>query len=197
MFFKLYLITKNCFMKKIVLFVLCFVSSFTFLNAQETDTKTNYRAAFGAGGIQNLGTRKPFTSINEWSIGLSAAFEYHFSENWSIEQAINVNTFQENDKIDGGVLTKKFTYLGTNTNFKWYPNLLKLNSFKLFANAGIGVFKIEDLNTSANLGCGALFWFSDNFGIRTTALSKIAIDSKYRVFDNNHFQYMLELVYGF
>lgn len=184
-------------MKKIT-FVLLFSFVFsTFSFSQSTGTfHEEFRIAVGVNAIQNLGTREPFTDFDEWSFGipLSAALEYKFSNNWAIEQAFNLNKFDTSStQSDGPTSSKKYTYFGTNTNLKWYPNLIKSDKFKLFANAGIGVFNIDDLNTSANLGGGVLYWFNDSFGLRGTALGKWAIE-KDRVYDNNHFQYMLEAV---
>lgn len=190
-------------MKKIAfLLVICLTFSSLLFSQQQAKPysdmfRPEFRIAVGVNAIQNLGTRKPFTDFDEWSFGLplSAALEYKFSHNWAIEQAFNVNKFDTESNIDGGITSEEHTYLGTNTNLKWYPNWLKSEKFKLFANAGIGVFKIDDLNTTANLGGGMLYWFSDSFGVRGTALGKFAIDNKDRIYDTNHFQYMLEVVF--
>src|SRR5210317_1647130 len=139
-------------MKKLIVLVICFLTSFAFVNAQRVDVESSFRKEFrialGVNAIQNLGTRKPFTDINEWafSIPISAAFEYKFARNWSIEQAFNVNKYDIDSNLDGNISTKEYTFLGTNTNLKWYPNLLKSEKLKLFANAGIGVFKMDEIN---------------------------------------------------
>jgi len=158
----------------------------------QAEFRPEFRIAVGVNAIQNLGTREPFTDFDEWSFGIpfSAALEYKFSEKWAVEQAFSLN--KSKDNIDGDT-TEEYTYFATNTNLKWYPNLLKSDKFKLFANAGLGIFNIDDLNTSANLGGGILYWFSDSFGLRGSALGKWAIDNTRR-YDSNHYQYMLEAI---
>ncbi|MBT8260637.1 MAG: hypothetical protein KJN82_04930 [Bacteroidia bacterium] len=189
-------------MKKITfLLVIFLISSSLSFGQDETISNNKYRSEFriavGINAIQNLGTRQPFTDIDEWSFGLplSAGFEYNFARNWSVEQAITINKFSSGSNIDTAITSEDYTFLGTNTNIKFYPHWSKSDNFKLFANAGLGVFKIEELNTSANLGGGILYWFSDKIGLRGTALAKWAIDNKERVYDTNHFQYMLEVIF--
>jgi len=56
------------------------------------------------------------------------------------------------------------------------------------------VYNSDDLNTFLNLGGGLLYWCNDTIGLRGTALGKFALNISDNVYENNHFQYKLELI---
>ena len=64
-----------------------------------------------------------------------------------------------------------------------------------FAHAGIGVFKVESLGTSGNVGLGGVIELSENIDFVISSVAKFAIEHEY--LNSNHFQYSIGLKYRF
>lgn len=162
----------------------------------------SWKIGVGVNAVGSLGTRNPVAKLDkfEFSQPLALSIEHQWSRFLAIEQDFTLNRFKITSRIDNGSLPEKFSYISTNTYLKYYYSneLFKnqdLNWLDLYVGGGLGIFSIDELNTSANLVLGGTFWVSDNFGIRLQCVGKFAFNHKDNRFDNNHFQYMLQGIF--
>ena len=193
-------------MRKIIV-LLAILASGTFSFAQGGMTKSAYREAdgwllsVGVNALGSFGTRNPFEKLDEFEFQtpLAVAVERRWANFLSIEQDFSINGFDTGKRLDGGVLTEDLTYITTNTSLKYYysDDLLNWQWVDLYVGAGLGIFWLDETNTSANVNLGAMFWLSDNIGFRVQASGKWAFNHPQRQFDNNHLQYFLQGVYQF
>lgn len=192
-------------MKNLIAIFLVFSSCFAF---GQSLSKIDYRnsqdgwiLSVGVNALGNLGTRNPVERLDEFSLKqpLALAIEHRWSKYLSIEQDLTFNGYDDNTFIDNGVLTKDILYFSTNTSLKYYysDNLFDADWLDLYVSGGLGIFSIDELNTSANVSTGALFWLNNTktFGIRIQATGKFAFHHKERQFDNNHWQHSLQAVF--
>jgi hypothetical protein len=61
----------------------------------------------------------------------------------------------------------------------------------LYVGTGIGIFNLEELNTSINVVFGTVLWLNEGVGIRLGTMGKFAFDADSRKYDNNHYQFFL------
>jgi len=187
-------------MKKLFLIVLLVAFSISSF-AQRSDN--DWYLNVGVNAINSLGSRSPIYHPGDWSFQfpVSAAVEFNWSENFSIEQAITFNGFNEDKLIDGVDLQEDYNYLSLDTHVKYYfgEHILGRNAdwIDFYANAGVGFYHIDETNISANVGGGALVWLngSRTFGLRAQTIAKFAFSHSESGFDNNHFQYHLQAVF--
>ncbi|WP_033960084.1 hypothetical protein [Psychroserpens jangbogonensis] len=196
-------------MRNIVLF-LFLVSLFSFDAQSQTTSDTKYDTAeeeiqdpwklsVGVNAIGSLGERQPFSRLGDFQFRnpLALAIENRWSKTFSLEQDLTFNGYKKGEEIDGGILKEDYTYISTNTYIKYYFSdvLLNVDWLDLYVGAGFGIFTIDEVNTSGNLALGGTVWVSDDIGIRLQGVGKFAVHAKDRQFDNNHFQYMLQVVF--
>ncbi|WP_298900427.1 hypothetical protein [uncultured Psychroserpens sp.] len=191
-------------MKKITLFLIL-VALFSY-DSQSQVSKRDIRnieswtISVGVNAVGSLGTRNPLKKLSEFEFNRPFAFaiQHRWSRYLSVEQDFTMNRFKITSRIDNGSLPEEFNYYSTNTYVKYFfsdeifPEALWLD---LYAGAGLGVFSIDELNTSANFALGGAYWFNGSFGIRLQCVGKFAFNHKDNRFDNNHFQYMLQAVF--
>ncbi len=187
-------------MRKLIL--VCSILVYTITTTAQQNDK-EWFASIGVNGINSIGSQSPFNSPGDWAFGLpiSAAVELGWTSGLSIEQSITVNKFSEDEIIDGATLTEDFTYLSFDTHAKYYfgkhifPDTDWLD---FYANAGVGIFTVDETNISGNLGGGVLVWLNrrKTLGVRAQTIAKFALDHKESGFDNNHFQAHLQLVFA-
>ncbi|WP_431156543.1 hypothetical protein [Winogradskyella poriferorum] len=177
----------------LLLLIICLFSCSIF-SQNSTDTK-EWFLSIGLNAINSQGTKSPFNGMDEWAINapVSAAVELKWNTGLAVEQSVTLNSFAEGEKIDNIILQEDYSYLSFDTHVKYYfgqhlfPNLDWLD---VYANSGVGFFKIDNTNVSFNLGGGLLFWLNrrQTFGIRTQIIGKLALDNSDSGIDNNHFQ---------
>ncbi|MGS2725206.1 hypothetical protein ACU8DI_01255 [Psychroserpens sp. BH13MA-6] len=191
-------------MKKAILF-LCLVALFSF-DGQAQLTKRDYRSIeswtinVGVNAVGSLGTRNPFAKLGEFEFNrpFAVAVQRRWSRNLSIEQDFTLNRFKITSTIDNGALPEAFSYFSTNTYLKYYfsdelfPETLWID---LYTGGGLGIFSVDEINTSANLVLGGIIWVSPTIGLSLQGVGKFAFNHKDNRFDNNHFQYMAYVVF--
>ena len=194
-------------MRNLVLFLIL-VSVFIFDGQSQTTSETKYdisessedqnpwKLSIGVNAVGSLGERQPFSRLGDFQFKnpFAVAIENRWSKYFSLEQDVTFNGYSEGDEIDGGILTKDYTYISTNTYIKYYFSdaLFNADWLDLYAGAGFGIFVVDELNSSGNLVLGGTVWITEKFGLRLQGVGKFAVNAKDRLFDNNHFQYMLQ-----
>lgn len=200
-------------MRNLVLF-LFLVSLFTFNGYSQTTSETNYdtseeefveeedspwKLSVGVNAVGSLGTRQPFSRLGDFQFKnpLALAIEHKWSKFFAIEQDLTLNGYEVKNEIDNGVLRDDYFYISTNTYIKYYFSdvLFEADWLDLYAGAGFGIFSVDELNSSGNLALGGTIWVSEKIGIRLQGIGKFAVNAKDRQFDNNHFQYVMQVVF--
>jgi hypothetical protein len=64
-----------------------------------------------------------------------------------------------------------------------------------FAKVGLGVFKVESLGFSANIGAGGIIRLTEKTDFVISSVAKFALEHDY--INSNHFQYFIGLKYRF
>lgn len=197
-------------MRNLVLFLIL-VSLFAFDSQSQTTSNTNYdtsdsnfvdspwKLSIGVNAVGSLGTRQPFARLDEFQFKhpVALGIEHQWSKFFAIEQDFTINGYNTKNEIDGGILQEEYTYISSNTYIKYYFSdaLFTADWLDLYAAAGFGIFSVNELNSSGNLALGGTLWVSDTIGVRLQGVAKFAVNAKDRQFDNNHFQYMLQVVF--
>ncbi|MDG5490157.1 hypothetical protein [Psychroserpens sp. SPM9] len=194
-------------MKKIVLFLLLIVV-ISYDCSSQSLTKSQLRGedswvlSVGVNAIGSLGTRNPVKDLGDFQFKrpFALAIQHRWSRIFSIEQDFTMNRFTENTIIDGNPVPEDYNYYSTNTYLKYYisDDLFRTATwFDVFVGGGLGVFTIDEFNTSANAVIGGTFWVNQDIGIRLQGVGKFAFNHKDNLFDNNHLQYMIQGVFRF
>ncbi|MEO8774455.1 MAG: hypothetical protein ABI263_08010 [Gelidibacter sp.] len=187
-------------MKKLVICFLLFALGYT-AHAQRFNSRyaNDWKVSAGFNAVGNLGTRNPVERLDEYGIQfpIAIAVEYQFRENFALEQDISLNGFKAGRFLDNGIPSENLTYFSTNSNLKWYFSdyLFDIEWLELYAKGGVGIFYMGELNSSANLSGGTIFWIGDNIGISLQATAKFAINANNRQYANNHWQHMLQVIF--
>ena len=188
-------------MKRVI--VGLFISFIGFTTIAQT-RGSDWQLSVGVNTVANFGTRNPFEDLSDNSARfafkqpVAIAIERKWTKYLYIEQDISLNGFKENEFIDNGTPDKDLFYFSTNTTLKYYFDDLifrRTEWLDLYAGAGLGIFNIEELNTSFNVVFGTVVWVSDNVGIRLGTMGKFAFEADSRKYDNNHYQFFLQGVF--
>ncbi|MEH6535191.1 MAG: hypothetical protein V7719_02275 [Psychroserpens sp.] len=193
-------------MKKIIVATIFLFSA--IISAQSSLSKQAYRnsrnpwiLSVGFNALGNLGTKNPLKRVDEFSFRqpFAVAIEHRWTEFLSIEQDFSFNGYEATEFIDNGIAAEDILYFSTNTSFKWYYSsyLFDADWVDLYSSAGLGIFTIDEFNTSANVSFGALFWINPTrtIGVRIQGTGKFAFNADSKQFDNNHWQYFLQAVF--
>ncbi|WP_133756421.1 hypothetical protein [Gelidibacter sediminis] len=161
--------------------------------------ENNWKISAGLNAVGSLGTRNPVERLDEFGFRFPLAFavERQWSKELALEQDITFNGFKSGQIFDNVASDKKIAYFSTNTTLKWYftDYLFDAEWLDLYVGGGVGLFYMDDFNTSANLSAGAQYWFNQNFGVKLQSTGKFAANPKNHRYANNHFQYVLAAVF--
>ena len=188
--------------------IITFLLSGNLMFGQSRLTKQDYRDSqdrwvysAGINALVNLGTKNPLERIDDFAFKqpLAIAVEYRWANLFAVEQDFSFNGYESQTRIDNGILQEDILYFTTNTSFKFYYSdyLFDLYWLDLYTSTGLGVFIIDEFNTSANVSLGALFWLNDTrtLGVRVQSTGKFAFNAKNKQYDNNHIQHFLQVVF--
>lgn len=186
-------------MRQLVIFLFIAAMGYT-ANAQRFHRfESDWKVSVGLNAIGTTGTRNPVKNLGDYGFQfpIIVALEHQWTENFAIEQDLSLNGFKAGKLLDNGIATEDLTYFSTNTSVKWYFSdyLFDLEWLELYAKGGIGIFYLGELNSSANLSGGALFWVTEDIGISILTNAKFAVNAKNREFANNHYQHVLQVVF--
>ena len=155
----------------------------------------------GINALGNLGTRNPVERLGDFSLKnpLYLAIEHRWTKYFSIEQDFVFNGYEKNEFIDNGILSENVLYFSTNTTVKYYYSdyLYDATWVELYLGAGLGIFTIDEVNTSFNVSPGVNFWVNTDrtIGIKLQGTGKFAFNHPDRQFDNNHWVYSLSATF--
>lgn len=192
-------------MKKLLFIAAVLIGTLSYGQSQTKQSFRNSQSEWilsvGVNALGNLGTRNPLERLDEFKLKnpLALAIEHRWTKYLSIEQDVSFNGYDKGEFTDNGILDKDVLYFTTNTSLKFYFSdyLYDAEWVDLYASGGIGIFTIDELNTSANVSFGALFWLNRNrtIGIRFQGTGKFAFNHPDRQFDNNHWMYFAQAVF--
>lgn len=183
-------------MKKLIICLFISVIGHTVHAQRFTNPESDWKVSVGLNAVGNLGTRNPVKNLDQFAFKfpLMFAVEHQWSEQLAVELDLSLNGFNKGDIVDGStVLNKDLTYFSTNTNLKWYFTNYFFDAewLDLYVSGGVGIFKLDKTNTSANLSAGAQYWFNENIGLRLQFTAKLAANHKTELYANNHYQHSL------
>ncbi|WP_040281435.1 hypothetical protein [Psychroserpens damuponensis] len=192
-------------MKKTIL-VLTLLALFCYdSQAQSHLTKRELRdtdawiLSAGINATGSLGSRNPFKNVDDFQFRnpFVVGIQHKWSRLFSIEQDFSINGFTENTIIDGNPVPEDYTYFSTNTYLKYYfsDHLWDERWIDIYAGGGLGVFRIDEYNTSANVVLGGILWINPRIGVSFQGVGKFAFNHDDNLFANNHIQYMLQGVF--
>lgn len=192
-------------MKNILLVVALLLSTLSYGQSMTKQALRNSQSdwilSVGVNALGNLGTRNPVERLDEFSLKnpLIVGIEYRWTKFLSIEQDIIFNGYDEGEYIDRGFLTEDVLYFSTNTNLKFYFSdyLYDADWVDLYVAGGLGIFTIEELNSSVNVLGGVNFWINANrtIGIRLQSAGKFAFNHPDKQFDNNHWIHSIQATF--
>jgi len=169
-----------------------------FASASAQFNEQEWQLSFGLNAISDLNEGAPTDGFVFNSVPLALGLQYNLSDNFAIEQSVAFNKFP-NDIKDSGPLDKKFYYFSADTSVKYNFGQLFLprrNRLELTANAGIGFYQVEKMETTINIGGGVLWWLTDDktYGLRLQTLGKFGKVGANEFIANNYFQHHLQFV---
>ena len=194
--------TKRTLLLSLFVFVFYNLNSQTdseFINTESNSEFINSLSVeFGLNLVDNSGNANPLTAVKEFS-SIAYSLPFKIDVNYSLSDAFQVflssssNKFREDQIVDNKHLDKSYNYLSIDLGLKYDVFEVDLNRTSIvgFAQAGVGVFKIESSSPSANLGFGGLISLTDMIDVVISSVAKFSMNNEY--LNSNHFQYFLGL----
>ena len=203
-------------MKKFTL-NLFFIVGLVSLQAQESISNDSINEKhstlilkLGANLVDSAGNDDPFTTFSDFD---QMAFyenyiielEYRFSKWFSLSAGLSNNKWKANKgKIDGIIVNTDTKYSAIDLDLKFYYDEFfewfdRNDWLELYFHGGVGALvQANKYGTTLNLGPGANFWFTDQFGLNLNSTAKWVIDyDDQEKFNSNHFQFSASLMYRF
>jgi OmpA-OmpF porin, OOP family len=204
-------------MKKRILLIIFFIGGLLSTQAQELTPKDSINEThrtlilkLGLNMVDSTGDDDPFSTFSNFdqmafSNNYTIELEYRFSKWFSLSGALSKNKWKAGKgNIDGRIIDTDVKYsaidlalkLYFDEAFDWFD---RNDWLELYLHGGLGfVTQAGHNGTSLNLGPGANFWFSEQFGLNINSTAKWLIDHKEEeVYNSNHFQLSASLMYRF
>ena len=184
--------------KKTILLVI-FIALFYNANSQiKSKFINNLSIEFGLNWVESSGNQDLLTIFKDYSdIAFNLPFKveigYLVGDSFELYLAGTTNKFLENQNIDNRDLDRPYTYLSVDFGAKYA--VFETSSVVGFAQGGIGVFKVESLAVSANIGAGGVIELSENIDFVISSVARFAF--KNEPLNSNHLQYSIGLKYRF
>jgi len=188
--------------KKTILLVVLIVLFHEANSQRKSKFLNNISIEFGLNWVDSSGNQDPLTIFKDYSViafnlPIKIELDYFVSDSFELYLAGTTNKFLENQRIDNRGLDRSYTYLSVDFGAKYTVFEIDVftRSISGFAHAGAGVFRVESLGASANVGLGGVLQLSENIDFVISSVAKFAIDHEY--INSNHFQYSIGLKYRF
>jgi hypothetical protein len=180
-------------------------ASFVYTQSNRSIKDGEWLLSVGVNTINSQGTKSPIKNLDEWAFRtpLSISAETKWSRLFSIEIMASINGYAEGAALDAaGTTTNSLTYYALDTSINYdfgeyiFPNTEWLD---FYARAGLGYFHLDNGNISGNFGGGFKLWLTTNksIGLKGAVIGKFALNhsDKGDNYANNHFQYVLQMVF--
>jgi len=184
---------------------LLIISLIIFLNANSQKRSKfldNLSFEFGLNWVDSSGNQDPLTIFKDYSnIAFNLPFkleiDYFLNDTFELYLSGSSNKFLSNQVIDYRTSGETYQYLSIDFGVKHavFEVDVLTTSVIGFANVGFGVFKVESLGFSANVGAGGIIGLTENLDLVISSVGKFAVENEY--LNSNHFQYFLGLKYRF
>lgn len=180
-----------------------FICIFHEANCQKkSNFLNNISVEYGLNWVDSSGNLDPLTIFKDYSnIAFTLPFklelDYLLNNTFELYLAGSSNKFLSNQIIDERNSRISYTYLSIDFGVKHavFEIDILTTSVVGFAKVGLGVFKVESIGPSANIGAGGIIRINENTDVVISSQAKFAIDNEY--LNSNHFQYFLGLKYRF
>ena len=188
--------------KKTFLLLSFVVLSHTTCSQNNSNFLNNFSIEYGVNWVDSSGNHDPLTIFKDYSdiaFNLPFKFEIDYLLNNTFELYLSgsSNKFLENQKID--VLDSDSTYNYFSIDFGVKHAVFDIDVYTTsvvgFAKVGLGVFKVESLGFSANIGAGGIIRLTEKTDFVISSIAKFALEHEY--INSNHFQYFIGLKYRF
>jgi len=188
--------------KKTILLVILIVLFHKANSQRKSKFLNNLSIEFGVNWVDNSGNEDPLTIFKDYSdiafnLPIKIELDYFVSDSFELYLAGTTNKFLENQRTDNRYLNRSYRYLSVDLGAKY--TIFEIDVFTRsvfgFAHAGAGVFRVESLGASANIGLGGVIELSENIDFVISSVAKFAIENEY--INSNHFQYSIGLKYRF
>lgn len=188
--------------KKIFFFIV-YVSLFFNANSQKHSKFSKVLSVeFGLSLVDNSGNRDPLTIFKEnseiaFKLPFTIEIDYLLSSNFELYLSGSSNKFSGNQKIDSKISGQSYNYFSIDFGAKYAVLGRDIFSTTVvgFVKAGIGMFKVESLGFSANIGAGGIIHLSESIDFVVSSVAKFAVENEY--LNSNHFQHFIGLKYSF
>ena len=176
--------------------------SYTTCSQNNFDFLSNFSIEYGVNWVDSSGNQDPLTIFKDYSniafkLPFTLEVDYFLSDTFELYLSGSSNKFLENQKVD--VLNSNRTYNYFSIDFGVNHAVLGVDVFSTniigFVKAGIGIFKVESLGFSANIGVGGIIYLTENMDFVIFSVGKFAVEQEY--LNSNHFQHFIGLKYSF
>lgn len=180
-------------------------------NSIDVSHENVWSFGIGVNGVDDSGRdfREVFNISGAWNFEtpLLLNAEYYLDNKFSISSALSFNKYKADKLVDGAILESGLdpSYFAIDFSGKYsFRDLLNTNAFEPYCFLGAGYTKIGEYRTNisngiiqakgrmtANLGFGANYWMSENWGLNTSFASKFGLGGGV----TNQFQFGFGLKY--
>ena len=187
-------------MKKVFLFLFLF-SINTLYSQKKSNFLNNLSIELGLNWIDNSGQRDPLYLFEDYE-NSSFNFPFKLELNYSLGKSIvlfttaTTNEFSTGQIIDSRTSSRLSSYTYLSIDFGLKHVVLLSKNLSAFSQVGLGLFHVETLGKSANIGAGFSISITELIGVVFTSNSKFKIDSAEDFGLSNHFQYSIGIRYS-
>lgn len=181
------------------------ISLLLFLNANSQKRSkflNNLSIECGLNWVDSSGNQDPLTIFKDYSdIAFNLPFkleiDYLLTNTFELYLSGSSNEFLSDQVIDYRTSDETHDYLSIDFGVKHavFEVDVLTTSVVGFANVGFGVFKVESLVFSANIGAGGIIRLTENIDFVISSVAKFGVENEY--LNSNHFQYFVGLKYRF
>lgn len=188
-----------------ILLLLLVMTSVIYAQSNRSIKDGEWLLSIGINAVNSQGTKSPVENMEDWALRnpISISAETQWSRLFSIEIMASLNGYKEGAALDAaGTTTNSLTYYALDTSINYdfgeyiFPNTEWLD---FYARAGLGYFHLDNGNISGNFGGGFKLWLTTNksIGLKGAVIGKFALNhsDKGDNYANNHFQYVLQMVF--
>jgi len=160
--------------------------------------------------VDSTGDNNPFNLFSDFdqmafSSNYNIEAEYRFNRWVSLAASWSNNKWEANKgNIDGSIVKIDVDYSAIDLDLKYYYDdafggwFDQNDWLELYLHGGAGwVSQADNSGVVLNIGPGANFWITDQFGLNLNGTGKWVLKQGEKLYNTNHFQYSASLMYRF